>query len=951
MAKPPHDMKGIAALLAAQGRNGDTMLAHINPQEAALLKAIGGSGTINPNTGLPEYGLGRLNPFRIVKSVTGVDLIDTARKITGGVAGGLEDVAQKLGQTIEAIASDPKKLAAVAIMVAFPGAASAVGDFILGDALAVDALVASGAMSAAEASMIGASTLGSGSVASAIVGQAAINAATNGGNVENAVKAALIQQGLPAAMKSDVMQSLNKDMVDLLGKYGAQATTQAGLAAIMGKDPVAAFVFSGAQAATDLIFQQAKGYTSNGITPDMGRLPDSAQNAIKAAITAKLTGKDAASAVASSLVASTVNASKNYIAIQKELNSTGAGTTLTGSQLAAIQNPEAIAKNPWMVSAAIEATKQYGLELPDSLIAGITEIAPQGSQAIYDYLKENISTPAKAIEIQNLAKQKGFELDDEQALLVAEHSSSTHADATTLDNTKKYLDLVKSGDATYDEKRLQNIAYNTPGAGPVSAQQLEWWDKSSTTGKEFDEMLKTAGFTRDQFDNFTKGTSLNNINDFFVGPEESAQMYLDRIKEARDNKFATYEDAVQASLYRFSADDYYKRFQGWDSADQKLEAAANNITDKNAYDLWLEDQQKQEQQKQTTVADNTQQIIDAINNPQVTPGPGTQVADAGTTGNGSVVSDSPTSNVIQDILAGTGSNQLTEQELQDIVSGGIGDATLEGGTGQDTLVGGQDSVVGGEATTQGGTGTDTIVGGAGTGTTIKDDDGNTLTVNPDGTTEVTQSTLPGGTGASDIITGGTTQPNIEHYADGTYKVTYEDGTSAIFNADGTPYSTVDNTGTNTISVFADATSPSGYRDSLGQPVNQDGTPYVAPAGNDTLTGGQSTVTGGQSTVAGGQSTVAGGQSTVPGGQSTVPGGQSTVPGGGSGGLNLGALMALLGQGQGQQAPTPPPVVDIGEQLDLEEALQTNPFAKKKTQSKMAEGGSIDDLLALLQQRG
>jgi hypothetical protein len=31
------------------------MLAHINPQEASLLKALGGSGTINPDTGLPEY--------------------------------------------------------------------------------------------------------------------------------------------------------------------------------------------------------------------------------------------------------------------------------------------------------------------------------------------------------------------------------------------------------------------------------------------------------------------------------------------------------------------------------------------------------------------------------------------------------------------------------------------------------------------------------------------------------------------------------------------------------------------------------------------------------------------------------------------------------------------------------------------------------------------------------
>ena len=41
--------------LASMGRHGDTMLAHINPREAEMLKRMGGSGTINPRTGYPEY--------------------------------------------------------------------------------------------------------------------------------------------------------------------------------------------------------------------------------------------------------------------------------------------------------------------------------------------------------------------------------------------------------------------------------------------------------------------------------------------------------------------------------------------------------------------------------------------------------------------------------------------------------------------------------------------------------------------------------------------------------------------------------------------------------------------------------------------------------------------------------------------------------------------------------
>ena len=41
--------------LKARGRGGDTELAHVNPREKSMLKAMGGSGGINPNTGLREY--------------------------------------------------------------------------------------------------------------------------------------------------------------------------------------------------------------------------------------------------------------------------------------------------------------------------------------------------------------------------------------------------------------------------------------------------------------------------------------------------------------------------------------------------------------------------------------------------------------------------------------------------------------------------------------------------------------------------------------------------------------------------------------------------------------------------------------------------------------------------------------------------------------------------------
>jgi len=66
------------------GRFGDTMLAHINPQEAAMLRARGGMETRNPNTGLPEYfNLG--------------DVFKVAAPIVGAIAGSFLPIAPLVG--------------------------------------------------------------------------------------------------------------------------------------------------------------------------------------------------------------------------------------------------------------------------------------------------------------------------------------------------------------------------------------------------------------------------------------------------------------------------------------------------------------------------------------------------------------------------------------------------------------------------------------------------------------------------------------------------------------------------------------------------------------------------------------------------------------------------------------------------------------------------------------
>jgi len=80
--------------LSGYGVKGDTELAHVNKEEVALLKAHGGSGTINEKTGLPQYfggggggGSAPATQTQFVREAPGIEerkleLMDLARDLT-----------------------------------------------------------------------------------------------------------------------------------------------------------------------------------------------------------------------------------------------------------------------------------------------------------------------------------------------------------------------------------------------------------------------------------------------------------------------------------------------------------------------------------------------------------------------------------------------------------------------------------------------------------------------------------------------------------------------------------------------------------------------------------------------------------------------------------------------------------------------------------------------------
>ena len=91
----PYGLKSLAQELPKYGRYGDSIVAHINPQEAALLKAMGGSGTINPDTGLPEYFIKSITqPF--VQAWKGVTNIPGIKQVSDAVTPVMQTIAPYL---------------------------------------------------------------------------------------------------------------------------------------------------------------------------------------------------------------------------------------------------------------------------------------------------------------------------------------------------------------------------------------------------------------------------------------------------------------------------------------------------------------------------------------------------------------------------------------------------------------------------------------------------------------------------------------------------------------------------------------------------------------------------------------------------------------------------------------------------------------------------------------
>ena len=237
--------------------------------------------------------------FRQARAVTGglydvgSSAIAAVRGVTGDAYDAIGRAAQKVGNTVEAVLSNPKALAAVAISVAFPGAAPAIGEWILGAELAATVGVAG----------------------TAAVGNICLNTAMNGGDVGQAVKTTALQYAGNVGSQKLTEIVKNADIVpDAFAKNIGTTTTYAAIQAAQGKDPTVALLTGGANACAQVIAQEIPGFTE---------LPKTTQEQITRATAAAIQGNS--TGVLNAAIDFGVKFAKDEYNAYKEANNNGFG--------------------------------------------------------------------------------------------------------------------------------------------------------------------------------------------------------------------------------------------------------------------------------------------------------------------------------------------------------------------------------------------------------------------------------------------------------------------------------------------------------------------------------------------------------------------------------------------------------------------------------------------------
>jgi hypothetical protein len=218
-----------ARFVANQGRGQDTMLAHITPEEAQLLRSRGGMGTINPMTGLREFGFFKKLFRGVTKVVKAVvkPIVKVAKQIVKSPIGRIVAtiaLTAFLGPAVGAT-TGMLGLGAAGTAAVVSGGLTALSGGSLKDALISGATAYFGAPGGPVAEFVGkagiTSIAGQAAAASGLIGTAASLA--TGKNLKESIRSGLTQAAISGGSaivsnyraqadgSKSIMDAINKD--------------------------------------------------------------------------------------------------------------------------------------------------------------------------------------------------------------------------------------------------------------------------------------------------------------------------------------------------------------------------------------------------------------------------------------------------------------------------------------------------------------------------------------------------------------------------------------------------------------------------------------------------------------------------------------------------------------------------------------------------------------------
>ena len=539
--------------LRSKGRGGDSILAHINPQEAELLKAHGGSGTINPKTGLPEFlvvtnedgtkeNWGGAVPEKYLTAEDKARLAAREASRKGGLGGVFSDLVQGTAT-----------IAPVWLAVGVPIAGAAVGQALLGGVVSTSVATA----------------VGTGIVSGAVT-------AAYGGKPDDILKSAVVggvTAGVGAQVASSVGNTIAKAAADagyasvaqtvgsVVGSAAGSATAAGTSAAIKGKNPIDALVNAGLSGlVTGGVGATVSTYTADipgfsNLSKDYGATGAAVQRAVNTGLAAGAMGKDVDKSVLNSVIGSVTSTTKDFL----KNGIKDSSDTLTAKYKDYTSTADAIDKNIADQDAAVNG---YQKVITDTGVTTKYEAA-QAALKEYETAKNAFDTGGKTQALADVANAKVAVAND----LIKAYNAAYDIAAPQLKTYETTLNELKTAQPKLEttfldqKKTLDTSIVDFTKQEKANADFISDTVNKTLAAKDFAKEALGADLTEEQVATFIKtGDVTTAVKDYVASNtttrDEAATALKKAGYDATEDEITTFigrtaDNALQAKIDQY----------------------------------------------------------------------------------------------------------------------------------------------------------------------------------------------------------------------------------------------------------------------------------------------------------------------------------------------------------------------------------------------------------------